>query len=103
MPRSLVNRLLEELKIPDDDSLYIVLYTLEGRKPPKEFYIHLARLSNKGLIEKFAPNSIICKGLKTAIVLREITKRYSIKVRIFKAVELDFLSESPLKLCGGEP
>ena len=88
MSKPLVDRLLEELKIPDDGSLYIVLYTLEGRKPPKEFYIHLARLSNKGLIEKFTVGSIICRGIRTAMVIKKVTERYSIRARVFRVVEI---------------
>ena len=86
--RLLIDRYFNTLNIPDDSSTYVVMYTADGKKPPKEFYQHLARLKNRGLIEKFVPGSVICRGRKTAIVIKMIAERYSIRTKVFKVVEV---------------
>jgi len=89
MRLALVDRFFSELTmVADDGATYVVMYTARGRKPPKEFYQHLERLKSRGLVEKFVPGSVICRGRKTAIVLKKIAERYSLATRVFKVVEV---------------
>ena len=85
-PRLLIDWYFNTIRVPDDDATYIVIYST-GRSPPKEFYQHLRRLAERELIEKIGTGSVICKGRKTAMVVKMLAEKYSFRTKIFKVVE----------------
>ena len=93
-PKSILDKLLERIKnIPNDDTLYIIVYTTKERRPPKDFYNYIRRLQKIAEIEKPASGVLVCRGLRTALIVQTLIKKYCGKsVATFKAERISLCS-----------
>jgi len=86
-PKPLVELYLRKVKTKYDGNLYLVVYST-GRRTPRDFYRHIRRLEELGLIEKVSSGVIMCKGSKALDVTMMLMKKYSFKTKVFKVGEV---------------
>jgi len=85
---SLIDQLLKKVSdIPDDKNLYLVIYST-GKKPPKEFYHQLRRLSEHQLVRKIGMGVLLCRGRRSVALVKKLIDWYGRKKRKFRVVRI---------------
>ena len=83
--KKLVDKILEVIKGEDEKGEYLIVYDLPTTHMPKELYIALQHLMDKGFFLMRVQKSVyLTNSSMVALAVREIVKHYGGEAKIYK-------------------